>query len=909
MTSRGTDESLGSLTASDLLEAPKLRAYLANVRDWHGYIRFLGLPDRRDNPDILIDRLFVEPLLTRHHISPNEDPASWIQEAETIFDAMELNKPLVLLGDPGSGKSTLLNYLVWLLSRPTGELWRERLGDWILPVPMVLRELKLRSVTTFPALLKAFMNHPICESLRNSNLIETMIEEGRALIFLDGIDETGDPDLRRGLRSAVLEGIERYPDCRWLLSSRIVGYDEVPFDSLQANKVFEIELEDSSVLRAREQTESHHLPHMSLAILQDARKKYGDASVLTRFIAPFDDKRISAFAKNWYAQREAAAKRAGEDAEHLVRAVHADTAILQLARVPNLLTMMALIHRVEATLPHGRALLYERIAEAYLESIDRYRGVYSGAYNFPQKKRWLARVGYEMQRKRSATQSPGGTSQTDLLVDRSEVLGWINAEMSLGVDSSETMSAVEFLDFVGRRSGLFLPRGEGRYAFVHLSFQEYFAAVAIEREVTGITWAQGRRTSLGIDRSTMAKWANETIWCETLSFLFELLSSKEDWHEELLKAVFGMDFSTFNSSGDAFEVEALSVLLARLVVNQRSGLAKGDRLKGMRCAIKAELNRSRHFPGRIASTGVYGILMGYEELGQDTVLKTIVDEASENQAECLDLSKTRIANIDELGRLGGLRLLNLRGTEVSDLDSLSHMQKLETLVLWDTPVKDVEPLRKLTKLRWLNLWGTGVEDVSAMAELKELSYLNLAYTKVSNIEVLSVLQCLNDLTISSTEIDEFGVLGKFQALRSLNLWSTRVKCLEWLGELEHLENLDLWGTEISEVGILSKLKCLKELDLGNTAVSNIESLASVSKLKRCILTGTNVESIGPMSNLTALMQLDLQYTRVSDVRPLFMCRGLRWINIKKTAVPSSMVRDLRAALPNCNVLFEEGNGG
>ena len=123
-----------------------------------------------------------------------------------------------------------------------------------------------------------------------------------------------------------------------------------------------------------------------------------DGPVVTRYIAPFDDRRIEAFAGNWYLQREAAATRAGADATHLVRAVHADDSILRLARTPNLLTMMALIHRVEATLPHGRALLYDRIAEAYLESIDRFRGVYSGAYNLPQKKRWLARVGYEMQR-------------------------------------------------------------------------------------------------------------------------------------------------------------------------------------------------------------------------------------------------------------------------------------------------------------------------------------------------------------------------------------------------------------------------------------------------------------------------------------------------------------------------------
>lgn len=56
------------LTQADLSARGDLRRYLDNVRAWHGYIRFLSLPDRRDNPDIIIDRLFVEPLITSWHV-------------------------------------------------------------------------------------------------------------------------------------------------------------------------------------------------------------------------------------------------------------------------------------------------------------------------------------------------------------------------------------------------------------------------------------------------------------------------------------------------------------------------------------------------------------------------------------------------------------------------------------------------------------------------------------------------------------------------------------------------------------------------------------------------------------------------------------------------------------------------
>ena len=34
--------------------------------------------------------------------------------------------------------------------------------------------------------------------------------------------------------------------------------------------------------------------------------------------------------------------------------------------------------------------------------------------------------------------------------------------------------AAEFVDYLAKRSGLLLPRGQDQWAFLHLSFQEYF---------------------------------------------------------------------------------------------------------------------------------------------------------------------------------------------------------------------------------------------------------------------------------------------------------------------------------------------------------------------------------------------------------------------------------------------------
>ena len=871
--------TVNGLTLSDLVGNPTLREYLKNLRDWHGYVRFLGLPDRRDNPDILIDRLFVEPLLTRRHIWPDEDPLSWIDEAETIFDVLKTGRPLVILGDPGTGKTTLLNYLVWLLARPTVDSWAKRMGGWLLPLPMVLREQRLRGITNFDGLMDSFLDQPKSKPLGEGEYLYQMLKEGRAFIMLDGVDEIGDLKAREDLRHAVFEGFDRYPRCRWLLSSRIVGYDEVAFNETlnpQTGQSSPREVlkksRSSDAQRTRQQTD--------LGRARTAQEFDDGYDVVTRYIAPFDDGRIEQFARNWYVQREAAATRAGEDATHLVSAVHADEGILRLARIPNLLTMMALIHRIEATLPHGRALLYERIAEAYLESIDKFRGVYSGAYNLPQKRRWLARIGYEMQRRRSMDQRrendtdepENGVDEPVLLAESSDVIFWLKEEMKKE-GTSEGMSAEEFLSFVGRRSGLFLPRSEGLYAFVHLSFQEYFASVAIEREVTGPAWARGEPTFLGLERKDLVEWAGNSTWRETLVFLFELLASKDDWHADLLDAVFGKDFRLEEKTSDKLLLLNLAQLLARIAVNRRSGLVGKREFDAITAAVRTALQVPR-------SHRIFQELLGGDVEWNEKVLEVIRAQSEEARVVSLNLAQTRI----------------------SDLRLLAGLTALQFLFLQDTQVSDLGPLAKLTALKWLFLGNTEVSDLGPLANLTALESLNLAQTAVSDLGPLANLARLKSLDLWGTQVSDLGPLASLARLESLDLWGTQVSDFGPLANLARLESLDLWGTEVSDIEQLANLTALKSLDLRWTKVSDLGPLANLTALESLDLGRTKVSDLTPLANLTGLKSLDLGRTKVSDLTPLANLTALESLDVQETRVSRRVVSELRNARPECRIL-------
>ena len=789
------------LTMSELFANPALRSYLSNVRDWHGYIRFLGLPDRRDHPDIIIDRLFVPPLLTDRYVSADDDPADWIDDAETLMTALAIDKPMVLLGDPGTGKSALVNYLVWLLSRPAENGLVSRIG-WRLPVPMVLRDLRLEGVTDFSGLLQAFLRHAMSAPLRDDTFLHEALVAGRAFILLDGIDEIGDIDIRKKIRRAVLDGFARYPRCRWLLTSRIVDYSEVPFDrnegynrdgNFDADGPIIDRMDDLFVKRSR------------VASLPDVERRY---------IAPFDDPRIDAFARRWYEVREAAAVRAGEDAAHLVKAVHADDGILRLARIPHLLTMMALIHRIEATLPQERALLYDRIAEAYLESIDKYRGIYSGAADLPFKKRWLARVGFEMQRRRAAQNEP---DRSEILVDAADVLGWVRAEMERhplpGADTPE-----KFLQFVKRRSGLLLPRGENRYAFIHLSFQEYFAAHALKREITTPSWIRDEKSRLDFGSNDLSDWGNKLAWTETFVFLFEMLYSEEDWHDDLRDRVFGKDFSHLYTIDS---VIGLNVLASRLVKHRRSRLTLSDILEKL-------CHRSR------------------------------------NQIHKLNLGELPVSDLSPISCLTSLQHLSLDNTPVSDLTPLSHLTSLQRLSLDDTPVSDLTPLARLTSLQHISLEETPVSDLSPLARLTSLQHLWLEGTQVSDLTPLAGHTSLQFLWLNGTQVSDLTSLACFTSLKFLSLTGTRVSHLTFLTRFTSLKFLVVGGIPVSDLTPLARLTSLQSLWLSDTLVSDLTPLARLRSLRLLWLDDTEVSDLTPLFGLTSLEYINIERTCVSE---------------------------------------------
>jgi internalin A len=350
----------------DFTKDPMVQAYFAKLREWHGYVRFLGLPHLKDNPNLRIERLFVQPRLSERPIDAAAPLDEW-PDTVSVMEAMAKHPYLVVLGDPGGGKSTLVSWLAWRFSNPGDHAWTRRFGR-LVPLTLILRDMDLSRIDGWRALLDAGLAQTVAKPLDSDEgraLIHDAAASGQALFLLDGLDEVADIETRKRIRAAARDCRALYPESRVIATSRVVGYDEVRFDTRdwakvagRAGKVAArlavnaligstpgvagIDDLARNVLGRPARTEEDEAAIADLA-LGATEDEAAPADVL--YVAPFDDGQVEAFSENWHLERESLREEAEKHAAAFVEAVREHPSVSSLARNPNLLTMMALIHR------------------------------------------------------------------------------------------------------------------------------------------------------------------------------------------------------------------------------------------------------------------------------------------------------------------------------------------------------------------------------------------------------------------------------------------------------------------------------------------------------------------------------------------------------------------------------------
>jgi tetratricopeptide (TPR) repeat protein len=434
-------------------------------------------PHKLGEPDFPDFEFTDEPMLA---VSAEPSSRQRVTKIVDLAEALRKHTYSAILGEPGAGKTTLLRYLARHFAiayrglqadenpttQPSGEEspsplrvgegspklraiggMDEDLGEIRLPILFRIADFAER-LAQQPGLslveyLKQFYRQWECDRDRTNgdavaDLLLAKMAAGDCLVLMDGLDEVFD----RANRVQVVQQIDRlvkdYGENKFLITSRIAGYQEASLGS-----------------RFRELT-----------------------------ITPMGNAQIKQFLERWCraieeAQRPEAdvslnEREAQREARGIWQAIETKPGVKRFATNPLLLTILALIHRNATQMPQRRVELYQLATKTLIEDWQFGRNI---SYGVQQRQlslveeevtALLAPLAFQMHEEK-----PSG------LVTQAEVEAWLTPKMAelQGVEEPEALELVrQFLRKVRETTGLFVERAPAVYGFMHLTFEEYYAA-------------------------------------------------------------------------------------------------------------------------------------------------------------------------------------------------------------------------------------------------------------------------------------------------------------------------------------------------------------------------------------------------------------------------------------------------
>ena len=331
------------------------------------------------------------------------------QKRVSGLEAVQDHRKLMIWGKPGAGKTTFLKYIAM-------ECLVERLRTDCFPIFLSLKEFAEKPGK--PELLH-YISHKFVDAGVKAEVIERLLNQGKSLILLDGLDEVLEKD-----------------------SSRVIFQIQQLADHL------------------------HYGKNQFLITCRIAAKEYLFQGFREVEVADFDEDQIQVFVTKWFQSKNPA------KAEKFIEKLADNEPIQELASSPLLLTLLCLVFGELTNFPHNRAELYKEGVDILLKRWDGKRGIERDQLyknlSAKRKEDLLSLIALETFRQGNYFFKQK-TAETYIAQFIENLPDAKSDPEALRLDSEDVLRSIE------ANHGLLVTRAKGIYSFSHLTFQEYFA--------------------------------------------------------------------------------------------------------------------------------------------------------------------------------------------------------------------------------------------------------------------------------------------------------------------------------------------------------------------------------------------------------------------------------------------------
>ncbi|MEM8613502.1 MAG: NACHT domain-containing protein [Cyanobacteria bacterium P01_H01_bin.105] len=323
------------------------------------------------------------------------------------FEIANNNSKLVILGKPGSGKTTFLKHLAvdWC---------RGRFQPEQIAVLIELRKIREKTWKLINAISEEL-------ELKDEKKIKGLLEQGKLLVLMDGLDEVPTNELRYIVQDQIKQISEKYLDKNRLIltcRTQIMGIIPSGFTSVE--------------------------------------------------VADFKPAQISKFVRNWFTASGKTEIEVTQQVDAIQLAIANQPDLKEVTATPVLLSLICIVWQDSGELPPNRANLYKQGINWLLRRWNNRKDIEG----------W--EIGTEVYRQLSTDDKEAllmdlaarkfENPKNFVLFEQDELVEQINLTLEL----NNIQDGIAVLKAIEAQHGLLIERADELWSFSHLTFQEYF---------------------------------------------------------------------------------------------------------------------------------------------------------------------------------------------------------------------------------------------------------------------------------------------------------------------------------------------------------------------------------------------------------------------------------------------------